>query len=193
MSEDIKFKKNRKPMPNILKLTLILCAVGIVCGTVVAVVDAITAPIIEETEKKILTKSLESVGVLNYSIIEENENISYIDYIDEIYVGNNEKNESVYAFKVVMKSKYVSKFTSLIVINKETKKVENIKLLSNATNNGLDHKFESDFNVIGSTNDDIDSNFKWVASATKSSASVKESIEIAFEQFNLIIGEQDNE
>ena len=188
----MKFKKNHKPIPNILKLTLILCAVGIICGTVVSIVDTITAPIIERTEKKILAKSLESVGLLNYSILEKNDNISFIDGIDEVYLGTNANNDPVYAFKVVIKSKYVSKFSSLIVINKVTKRIENIKLLSNATNNGLDHMFDTDFNIIGSTNYEIDSNFEWVASATKSSASVKESIEIAFEQFNLIIGEQDN-
>ena len=187
MIEKIKNLKNNKSLTKILKLSLMLFVVGSICGLVVAVVSAITTPIIEKTETEALTVMFEELGVYNYQSIYETENLKFNESIEEIYIGENSNKEPVYTFKVVINSNYVRKISTIVVINQKTLAIENIKVTSKASKYSLNEELVIDVDLLGAKYDDLDQKFSEVLSSNLY-FSVRNSIEISYEQFFMITG-----
>lgn len=187
MIEKIKNLKNNKSLIKILKLSLMLFVVGSICGLIVSVVNAVTTPIIEKTETKALTEMFEELGVYNYQSVYETENLKFNESIEEVYIGENSNKEAVYAFKVVINSNYVRKVSTIVVINKESLEIENIKVTSKASKYSLNEEIAIDVDLIGAKLDDLDQKFSEVLSSNLY-FSVRNSIEISYEQFFMITG-----
>jgi hypothetical protein len=187
MIEKIKNLKNNNSLSKILKLCLMLFVVGSICGLVVAVVSAITTPIIEKTETEALTVMFEELGVYNYQSIYETENLMFDESIEEIYIGENSNKEPVYTFKVVINSNYVRKISTIVVINQKTLAIENIKVTSKASKYSLNEELAIDVDLLGAKYDDLDQKFSEVLSSNLY-FSVRNSIEISYKQFFMITG-----
>ena len=187
MIEKIKNLKNNKSLVKILKLSLMLFIVGSICGLIVSVVNAVTTPIIEKTETKALTEMFEKLGVYNYQSVYETENLKFNESIEEVYIGENSDKETVYAFKVVITSNYVRKVSTIVVINQQTLEIENIKVTSKASKYSLNEEIAIDVDLIGAKLDDLDQKFSEVLSSNLY-FSVRNSIEISYEQFFMITG-----
>ena len=187
MIEKIKNLKNNKSLTKILKLCLMLFVVGSICGLVVAVVSAITTPIIEKTETEALTIMFEELGVYNYQSIYETENLMFDESIEDVYIGENSNKEPVYTFKVVINSNYVRKISTIVVINQKTLAIENIKVTSKASKYSLNEELAIDVDLLGAKYDDLDQKFSEVLSSNLY-FSVRNSIEISYEQFFMITG-----
>lgn len=187
MIEKIKNLKNNNSLSKILKLCFMLFVVGSICGLVVAVVSAITTPIIEKTETEALTEMFEELGVYNYQSIYETENLMFDESIEDVYIGENSNKEPVYTFKVVINSNYVRKISTIVVINQKTRAIENIKVTSKASKYSLNEELAIDVDLIGAKYDDLDQKFSEVLSSNLY-FSVRNSIEISYKQFFMITG-----
>lgn len=187
MIEKIKNLKNNKSLIKILKLCFMLFVVGSICGLVVAVVSAITTPIIEKTETEALTVMFEELGVYNYQSIYETENLIFDESIEDVYIGENSNKEPVYTFKVVINSNYVRKISTIVVINQKTLAIENIKVTSKASKYSLNEELAIDVDLLGAKYDDLDQKFSEVLSSNLY-FSVRNSIEISYKQFFMITG-----
>ena len=187
MIEKIKYLKNNNSLSKILKLCFMLFVVGSICGLVVAVVSAITTPIIEKTETEALTEMFEELGVYNYQSIYETENLIFDESIEQVYIGENSNKEPVYTFKVVINSNYVRKISTIVVINQKTLAIENIKVTSKASKYSLNEELAIDVDLIGAKYDDLDQKFSEVLSSNLY-FSVRNSIEISYKQFFMITG-----
>ena len=187
MIEKIKNLKNNKSLIKILKLCLMLFVVGSICGLVVAVVSAITTPIIEKTETEALTVMFEELGVYNYQSIYETENLMFDESIEQVYIGENSNKEPVYTFNVVINSNYVRKISTIVVINQKTLAIENIKVTSKASKYSLNEEIAIDVDLLGAKYDDLDQKFSEVLSSNLY-FSVRNSIEISYKQFFMITG-----
>lgn len=187
MIEKIKNLKNNNSLSKILKLCLMLFVVGSICGLVVAVVSAITTPIIEKTETEALTIMFEELGVYNYQSIYETENLMFDESIEDVYIGENSNKEPVYTFKVVINSNYVRKISTIVVINQKTLAIENIKVTSKASKYSLNEELAIDVDLLGAKYDDLDQKFSEVLSSNLY-FSVRNSIEISYKQFFMITG-----
>ena len=187
MIEKIKNLKNNNSLTKILKLCFMLFVVGSICGLVVAVVSAITTPIIEKTETEALTVMFEELGVYNYQSIYETENLMFDESIEQVYIGENSNKEPVYTFKVVINSNYVRKISTIVVINQKTLAIENIKVTSKASKYSLNEELAIDVDLIGAKYDDLDQKFSEVLSSNLY-FSVRNSIEISYKQFFMITG-----
>ena len=187
MIEKIKNLKNNKSLIKIFKLSLMLFVVGSICGLIVSVVNAVTTPIIEKTETQALTEMFEELGVYNYQSIYETEILKFNESIEEVYIGENSDKEAVYAFKVVINSNYVRKVSTIVVINKESLEIENIKVTSKASKYSLNEEIAIDVDLIGAKIEDLDQKFSEVLSSNLY-FSVRNSIEISYEQFFMITG-----
>lgn len=187
MIEKIKNLKNNNSLTKILKLSFMLFVVGSICGLVVAVVSAITTPIIEKTETEALTVMFEELGVYNYQSIYETENLMFDESIEDVYIGENSNKEPVYTFKVVINSNYVRKISTIVVINQKTLAIENIKVTSKASKYSLNEEIAIDVDLLGAKYDDLDQKFSEVLSSNLY-FSVRNSIEISYKQFFMITG-----
>ena len=187
MIEKIKNLKNNNSLSKILKLCLMLFVVGSICGLVVAVVSAITTPIIEKTETEALTIMFEELGVYNYQSIYETENLMFDESIEDVYIGENSNKEPVYTFKVVINSNYVRKISTIVVINQKTLAIENIKVTSKASKYSLNEEIAIDVDLLGAKYDDLDQKFSEVSSSNLY-FSVRNSIEISYKHFFMITG-----
>ena len=187
MIEKIKNLKNNKSLIKIFKLSLMLFVVGSICGLIVSVVNAVTTPIIEKTETQALTEMFEELGVYNYQSVYETEILKFNESIEEVYIGENSDKEAVYAFKVVINSNYVRKVSTIVVINKESLEIENIKVTSKASKYSLNEEIAIDVDLIGAKIEDLDQKFSEVLSSNLY-FSVRNSIEISYEQFFMITG-----
>ena len=187
MIEKIKNLKNNNSLSKILKLCFMLFVVGSICGLVVAVVSAITTPIIEKTETEALTIMFEELGVYNYQSIYETENLMFDESIEDVYIGENSNKEPVYTFKVVINSNYVRKISTIVVINQKTLAIENIKVTSKASKYSLNEEIAIDVDLLGAKYDDLDQKFSEVSSSNLY-FSVRNSIEISYKHFFMITG-----
>ncbi len=186
MTQKITFKKNRKKMPYVLHLTLFLFILGAICSLLLSVVNFYTKSVIENNEYNKLKQTLEEVGLYNFKTVSND--YEKVEGIIDIYEGNNKDGKDSVAFVVEKANRYLT-IKSLIVLSKEGR-VENIKILSNATTHNMNDQFNQNFGIIGSDKDNFSNNFQIVTGATTSSNTVKESVEIAFKQLSIMKNEE---
>ncbi len=186
MEQKITFKKNRKKMPYVLHLTLFLFVLGAICSLLLSIVNFYTKGIINKNEQEQLRQTLEEVGLYDFKTMTNDYQL--IDGVVEIYEGKSKAGKALIATLVEKDNRYVT-IKSLIVLAKEEGIVENIKVIGNSTSHNMNDQFNQDFGIIGSTSKDYADKFQIVSGATVSSNTIKESIDIAFKQLNIINGE----
>ena len=102
----------------ILFLSLFLAVLGLVCAGMLAVVNHITEPIIQDNKRKELEKQLEVINIKDPTEVE----CELIKGVDAVYSGiynKGEKDETeCYVFQVTVKNDYTS-ITTIIAIGKE--------------------------------------------------------------------------
>ena len=170
----------------ILFLSLFLAVLGLVCAGMLAVVNHITEPIIQDNKRKELEKQLEVINIKDPTEVE----CELIKGVDAVYSGiynKGEKDETeCYVFQVTIKNDYTS-ITTIIAIGKEKGKIVALAPLSgdpSYTTHGKNDNFVmNNFGLIGSGSNNINSSFEAVAGATKSSESIKNAAKLAYEQF----------
>lgn len=177
--------KKNSPVYMILFLTVL----GIICAGLLSGVNALTKGKIAENEQKKLEQSLEALNIQSPVIVD----VEYVsDDIKGVYEGSysgNGESVSCYVFEVEQKNKFTT-FTTLVAISKDGSLLAiTPKGSSGFTTHGMDASFiGNNFGIIGSTSDNFASNFQGVSGATYSSGSIKGSIELSYEQFNKIGG-----
>lgn len=181
-----KFMNNNKnQITYFLNLTLFLFILGAICALILSIVNFFTKSVIEDNKNKELRETLESVGLYDYQIITDDYDL--VDNVIEIYSGYSQRGKSLIAILVEKSNRYVS-IESLIIIDQEEEKIENIKIVGSATSHNMDNQFNSDFGVIGSNRDNYREHFQIIAGATVSSNTINDSIKTAFDQLNIIKG-----
>lgn len=189
MSNEV-LKNNRKQIPQFVRLPLFLFILGIICATILAFVNNVTAPVIEKAEAQAIKDTLNNVGLAD--AVDVTDKYELATNVVAVYEGKNESGVKSYCFQVAHKNKFTT-VTTFVLINSETSKVENIKINGNATTLGqaTDKLFlNSVFGVIGSTSEDYQDNFEIIANATWSSKSVEAAVKASFKQLAVIAGGQ---
>ena len=176
--------KTKKQMPHILKLSLFLFILGFICAGLLAGVNYLTAPVIEQNKIEEVQKALEEVGLKNAKDVTSN--VTLVNGVESIYEGVNDKGEVCYAFNTLIKNQFTS-VTTMVVINLGTKAIENIKVMDTTSittlGPGKDKEFiNSDFGVIGKNESEIESSFVGISGATVSTGSVRKAIKASYEQ-----------
>ncbi len=153
-----------------LKSGLVLLILGIISGTLLAVVNSFTAPKIEEIEQNVVYESLESFYDLdNYLVTEEN---IESNGLDTIYILTNKSNNQIGALiYLVSAAGYNGDVTMLIAINSDYS-VEGYTIVSQKENPPINDDFvHHDYNVNDITNlNDFDA----IAGATYTSTAIRD-------------------
>ena len=179
----------KSDVKRILSLSLFLAILGLICAGILAIVNNITSPIIEQNKIKELEKQLSVINIKDPKVVE----CDLIKGVDAVYSGIYNKGLSdeneCYIFQVTVKNDYTS-ITTIIAISKTNGKIIALSPLSgdpSYTTHGKNNDFKgNDFGLVGSNNNGINSAFENVAGATKSSESIKKAAKLAFEQYELL-------
>lgn len=171
-----------KKMPRSVYLSLFLLIVGVIAGGILAGINMLTAPIIEENKLKELQASFAEIGVT----ITATEDAELLDGVTGLYSGTFEGKETF-----VVTTSNGNKYTTvnlIAVIEKSSGSVLTAKVSGqpNITTHGFDGSFTNDgLGLIGATSADDLNN---ISGATFSAESVKICLQIALDQFAAVAG-----
>lgn len=171
-----------KKMPESLKFSLFLALLGLICAGLLALVNSITSPIIENMKQEELQETLKDVGITKD--LKEITPDKYVNGVKKIYSGKDDADKECYVFEVEKSNTYTS-FTTLVVFYKEKYLIKTVVVLKTdkITTHNKDQDFiNNDFNLPGSTPEDYEDNFANVSGATYSSESVKAAVTSAYLQ-----------
>lgn len=188
MDKKIKNEKKlkAKKFPEIIKLSLFLCLLGVFSGGLLALVNEYTEKVIDENAQKAVFEEIKSVGIVEESLSKIEE--IHTDEIQAIYRAQTTDKVSCYVFVAEAENAFTTVKT-IIIVESESKKVRNIKVLPSSTTHGKDELLEnSDFGMIGQNIDSLNDNFKVVTQASISSGSVKECLLAVYNELSMIIG-----
>ena len=179
----------KSDVKRILSLSLFLAVLGLVCAGLLACINHITAPIIEENRMKELEKQLEIINIKEPTIVD----CELVKGVDAVYTGVYNKGLSdeteCYVIQVTVKNDY-TQITSVVAISRSSGKIVALAPFSgdpSFTTHGKNGAFENnDFGLVGSGSSSINTAFENVAGATKSSESIKTAAKLAFEQYELL-------
>lgn len=182
---EVKENNPKKRMPDILKLTIFLAVLGLICAGLLAGMNKITAPIIEKNKQKELEATLAAVGVKNPVLVND---AQLVNGVKAIYEGQID-NADCYVFEISVANQYTN-ITTLIVIGKTDQAIKALSPVAGTpsfTTHGLDKAFNgNDFGVIGSNQNTYKSAFITVSGATVSSGSISKALELAYEQLGKV-------
>lgn len=169
-----------------------LAIVGIICATLLSVVNAITYPIILENEFKSLNATLSALDVqVTEDLTEELEkDKNMLDGVNNVYAGVHADSTNCYVFEVNANNNFTS-FKVLVVISKEDGKILTLSTVgeSGFTTHGKDSLFKgNDFGLTNSTSSSLDANFISVSGATVSSDSILVAVKLAYKQLEVLGG-----
>ena len=168
-----------------------LTILGIICALLLSLVNLFTAPYIELNSKKELKDKLEQYGVTLDKIIDEDKNI---EKVKASYEGSLEDKKKCYVFEVEANHSFVDKpFSVFVVLGKENGTIVTFFTQGDIASGGYDANFKDNFlGVIGSNEKNFDSSFKPVSGASYTSNAFKDAFKIAFDQYQEMVGEQDD-
>lgn len=167
-----------------------LAIIGIVCATLLSVVNAITYPIILENEFKSLNATLSALNVEVSEDLTESLGDDLLEDVNNVYSGKHSGSTNCYVFEVNAKNSFTT-FKVLVVISKQDSKVLTLSTVgeSGFTTHGKDSSFKgNDFGLSNSASSSLDANFTPVAGATVSSDSILEAVKLAYEQLKVLGG-----
>lgn len=178
-------KAPKKGMPDILKLTLFLAVLGLICAGLLAGMNRLTAPIIEKNKQKELETTLAAVGVKNPVLVVD---IELVGGVRAIYEGQI-NNADCYVFEVSVTNQYTT-ITTLVVIGKSDRIIKALSPVAGTpsfTTHGLDGSFSgNNFGVVGANQSNYQSAFENISGATVSSGSISRAVALAYEQFGKV-------
>ena len=188
----------KKEIQHILKLTIFLAVLGLICTTILSVVNYITKDAIannqliqEEKETQVIVEKLENINVSNIENITSYNTNNLINdsksKVLQIFKGLKEE-KNILAFKMYSKNDFVE-FNTLVVLKEDNNNyvVEDVIVLSNPTSFGDSANkkfFNNNFNLKNSSKDEINNTFEIVAGTTYSSKSVRQAVSNAMEQIS---------
>ena len=156
-----------------LKSGLVLLVLGIICGTLLALVNSFTQPLIEQIEEKEKYEALGEFYVLDDFDLTVKENVNE-NGVQSIFVLKQNGTIEAIVYQVAATG-YNGPVTMLIAVNKDFT-VEGYKVINHKEDAGFGADIvENDFNV--STVTDL-SGFDSVAGATFTSRAIKECFNI---------------
>jgi Na+-translocating ferredoxin:NAD+ oxidoreductase subunit G len=167
-------------LPQPIKLGLFLFVLGLLCATLLAVVNSFTAPVIEEAKSAQLAQTLGDLktGVTFKDVTSEYTRQSGVRKVYGTYVGET-MNGVIYQVNV---SGYGGVIELLIGFNTDTNTIMGLKVLTQSETPGIGNKIV-DFD-FGITNQPINTtNFNMISGATVSSNAVKAALTIAKAQY----------
>lgn len=172
-----------KKLPRTLYLALFLLALGVIAGSLLAGVNAITKPVIEQNAIKELEKNLADVNVKNPKDISST--VKLVSGVSSVYSGEFDGKEC-YVFNTANSNKYTT-VKVLVVLAKEDGKILNFKVTGepSITTHGFDASFAGELGVIGETSSD---KLVSISGATFSRGSVKACLDAAINMYNAMKG-----
>lgn len=171
-----------KKMPRSVYLSLFLLIVGVIAGGILAGINMLTAPIIEENKLKELQASFAEIGVT----ITATEDAELLDGVTGLYSGTFEGKEAF-----VITTSNANKYTTvnlITVVEKSSGSVLTAKVSGqpNITTHGFDGSFtNSGLGLIGATSG---SDLNNVSGASVSTDSVRACLDLAIRQFAAVAG-----
>lgn len=171
-----------KKMPRSVYLSLFLLIVGVIAGGILAGINMLTAPIIEENKLKELQASFAEIGVT----ITATEDAELLDGVTGLYSGTFEGKEAF-----VITTSNANKYTTvnlITVVEKSSGSVLTAKVSGqpNITTHGFDGSFtNSGLGLIGATSG---SDLNNVSGASVSTDSVRACLDLAISQFAAVAG-----
>lgn len=181
VSEEEKAKNKIVNVSNkdIIKLAVFLTVLGIICAGLLALVNSVTAPIIEKNKSKELEKTLEVINVKNPVVLDD---VVLLEGVDQVYEGTINGTDC-YVFQTTIKNSYTT-ITTLFVVSKSDKKIVEVAPIgANLTTHSFDKDIlESNFGLIGTNSTNFESSFEVVAGASRSSDSIINGAKLVFEQ-----------
>lgn len=150
---------------------LVLLTLGLICGALLAGVNALTAPIITDMENQVKYDALaDFYTIADYDLVE----VPVVDAnIDTVYLFKNKTTGTVEAAVYSVKAYgYQSEVKMLIAVNQDFT-VQGYKIVSQAETAGLGSLSEThDFKMTGAVITDL-SGFDSISGATITSTAVK--------------------
>ena len=171
-----------KKMPRSVYLSLFLLIVGVIAGGVLAGINMLTAPIIEDNKLKELQASFAEIGVT----ITATEDAELLEGVTGLYSGTFEGKEAF-----VITTSNANKYTTvnlISVVEKSSGSVLTAKVSGqpNITTHGFDGSFtNSGLGLIGATSG---ADLNKVSGATISTESVRACLDLALAQFSAVAG-----
>lgn len=171
-----------KKMPRSVYLSLFLLIVGVIAGGILAGINMLTAPIIEENKLKELQASFAEIGVT----ITATEDAELLEGVTGLYSGTFEGKEAF-----VITTSNANKYTTvnlITVVEKSSGSVLTAKVSGqpNITTHGFDGSFtNSGLGLIGATSG---SDLNNVSGASVSTDSVRACLDLAISQFAAVAG-----
>ena len=171
-----------KKMPRSVYLSLFLLIVGVIAGGILAGINMLTAPIIEENKLKELQASFAEIGVT----ITATEDAELLEGVTGLYSGTFEGKEA-YIITTSNGNKYTT-VNLIAVIEKSSGSVIAAKVSGqpNITTHGFDGSFtNSGLGLIGATSG---ADLNGISGATFSVDSVRACLDLALAQFSAVAG-----
>ena len=168
-------------MSKIIKSSIFLCVLSLLCGLLLGFVNDFTKDkIAENTIQESFTEIIKS-GITKDSI-KELEVEDKVSGIEKIYRGLSIDGVPCYAFSAYNLNEYTV-VKVIVVIEIATEDILNVRVLPGATTHQYDGKMNaSNFGVAGLLIHDFEEHFQIVTGATSSSISVKKCLEAVKEQ-----------
>lgn len=166
--------------PQPLKLGLFLFVLGLLCATLLAVVNSFTAPVIEEAKSAQLAKTL---GDLKSGVTFKDDTSSYtrLSGVRKVYGTYTGETQNGVIYQVNI-SGYAGVIEVLIGFNTDTNTVMGLKVLSQTETPGIGSKIvDFDFGLNNKPFNTTD--FNMISGATVSSNAVKAAVAIAQAQY----------
>lgn len=166
-----------------------LTVIGIICASLLSIVNAITYPIILENEFKTLNETMSGLNVKVTQDLTDDLGDKLLENVNNVYEGKYNEEINCYIFEVNTKNSY-TEFKVLVVISKDGKILTISPVgTSGFTTHNMDSSFVgNDFGLANSDKDSLDTNFDSIAGATTSSKSVLSAVKLAFEQYEVLGG-----
>ena len=168
-------------MVKVIKSSIFLCVLGLLCGLLLGFVNDFTKEKIKENEIAESFSEIVKSGITKESIkkLEVNDKV---EGIDNIYRGLSIDGVPCYAFSAFDQNEY-SYVKVIVVIEIATEDILNVRVLPGSTTHQYDDKLSSsNFGVAGLLIHDYAEHFQVVTEATSSSISVKKCLEAVRQQ-----------
>ena len=160
---------------------------GIVCASLLSLVNYFTAPYIKRNSNSELIEALEKYDIKITKVIE---NVDKEDKMLAIFEGATKDNSKCYIFEVEEKQSMLKNpYSIYVVISEEDGTIINFFSNETIANPGYETGFlNNNLGVLGSTESNYEANFDAVSGSTLTSNTFKDAFKVAFRQYNQMKG-----
>lgn len=165
-----------------LHYCVFLLLLGIICGGLLALVNSVTAPIIQEYQEQLVQAELKEIFGEDSSFPTVEKPSETAKEINNIYLWNDKTGVTQAIVYKVTTSGYGGDIISIIAFDINSNKVVGFKVVS-ASAETRGNATEFDFGLVGEVASD-DMNMNIMSGATVTSTAVRKGAEIASNHFN---------